>query len=101
MLRRLPTSRFFSYTTLCRSRISFSDDSHCVRKILVRDQSQIRNWLEELGSYFHTVINNNGRSEEHTSELQLHSDLVCRLLLEKKKKRTRSNNLQSEVFIHH
>src|SRR5260221_7298825 len=29
-----------------------------------------------------------GRSEEHTSELQSHSDLVCRLLLEKKKKRT-------------
>src|SRR5438034_6498235 len=31
------------------------------------------------------------RSEEHTSELQSHSDLVCRLLLEKKKKKTKSN----------
>src|SRR5438034_3013598 len=35
------------------------------------------------------------RSEEHTSELQSHSDLVCRLLLEKKKK-TRSNNNKTE-----
>src|SRR5438034_7474811 len=32
------------------------------------------------------------RSEEHTSELQSHSDLVCRLLLEKKKKKKKSNN---------
>src|SRR5438034_7932894 len=32
------------------------------------------------------------RSEEHTSELQSHSDLVCRLLLEKKKKKTKKNN---------
>src|SRR5438034_4718168 len=32
------------------------------------------------------------RSEEHTSELQSHSDLVCRLLLEKKKKKTNTNN---------
>src|SRR5438034_9823693 len=32
------------------------------------------------------------RSEEHTSELQSHSDLVCRLLLEKKKKRTRTKS---------
>src|SRR5437588_4988544 len=33
------------------------------------------------------------RSEEHTSELQSHSDLVCRLLLEKKKKKTQKNNI--------
>src|SRR5438034_7598375 len=35
-----------------------------------------------------------GRSEEHTSELQSHSDLVCRLLLEKKKKQNRKSNTQ-------
>src|SRR5260221_10415720 len=35
-------------------------------------------------------VSHNGRSEEHTSELQSHSDLVCRLLLEKKKKRADS-----------
>ena len=37
-----------------------------------------------------TQIPDNFRSEEHTSELQSHSDLVCRLLLEKKKKKKRS-----------
>ena len=35
-----------------------------------------------------------GRSEEHTSELQSHSDLVCRLLLEKKKKKQKANKQQ-------
>src|SRR5438034_6035897 len=37
------------------------------------------------------------RSEEHTSELQSHSDLVCRLLLEKKKKNTHRNTSQNET----
>src|SRR5438034_8855050 len=37
------------------------------------------------------------RSEEHTSELQSHSDLVCRLLLEKKKKMNKRNRLREEV----
>src|SRR5438034_4471872 len=36
------------------------------------------------------------RSEEHTSELQSHSDLVCRLLLEKKKKKKKKNKLQNK-----
>src|SRR5437588_6103554 len=36
-----------------------------------------------------------GRSEEHTSELQSHSDLVCRLLLEKKKKHTTNRHVQN------
>src|SRR5437588_2561016 len=37
-----------------------------------------------------------GRSEEHTSELQSHSDLVCRLLLEKKKKKTKQTNTKKQ-----
>src|SRR5438034_8858540 len=37
------------------------------------------------------------RSEEHTSELQSHSDLVCRLLLEKKKKKNMNNNQQTRT----
>src|SRR5438132_6969579 len=43
------------------------------------------------------------RSEEHTSELQSHSDLVCRLLLEKKKKNNNKNNpnqIQTSTTIH-
>src|SRR5438034_5031324 len=39
---------------------------------------------------------NEGRSEEHTSELQSHSDLVCRLLLEKKKKRSKKKQTREE-----
>src|SRR5207249_10810175 len=39
-----------------------------------------------LDSFFHSSRSQNGRSEEHTSELQSRFDLVCRLLLEKKKK---------------
>src|SRR5438034_8764841 len=38
------------------------------------------------------------RSEEHTSELQSHSDLVCRLLLEKKKKKTEKNHKQEQTI---
>src|SRR5436190_18738539 len=68
MIRRPPRSTLFPYTTLFRSalsvRISGSDSSRC-------------------GSAGTAAEN---RSEEHTSELQSHSDLVCRLLLEKKKK---------------
>src|SRR5260221_10725553 len=39
----------------------------------------------------------NGRSEEHTSELQSHSDLVCRLLLEKKKKKYRKSAYAAQL----
>src|SRR5438132_9810239 len=41
------------------------------------------------------------RSEEHTSELQSHSDLVCRLLLEKKKKKKKNNNIDVNKIIKH
>src|SRR5438034_5486169 len=40
------------------------------------------------------------RSEEHTSELQSHSDLVCRLLLEKKKKKNKTNNKETKDYNH-
>src|SRR5438034_5628960 len=40
------------------------------------------------------------RSEEHTSELQSHSDLVCRLLLEKKKKKKEKNKVQIKYKTH-
>src|SRR5438034_6115176 len=88
-----PRSTLFPYTTLFRSRgIKKSD-------------LRVEAWLKELGPstalrqwfghepkrweefrrrYFHELEKK--RSEEHTSELQSHSDLVCRLLLEKKKK---------------
>src|SRR5437667_8109193 len=55
-------------------------------------------FVRQVVEYIHqyrpalTVINSTVRSEEHTSELQSHHDLVCRLLLEKKKKKTRTLN---------
>src|SRR5687768_17840207 len=75
MIRRPPRSTLFPYTTLFRSAaIQFTDN-------------QARRGL--------TPPWNNGRrarSEEHTSELQSRLHLVCRLLLEKKKKRTVIND---------
>src|SRR5476649_3057930 len=65
MIRRPPRSTLFPYTTLFRS------------GLLVLGTPNEGAWWWQLAYR---------RSEEHTSELQSHSDLVCRLLLEKKKK---------------
>src|SRR5438034_2070938 len=73
MIRRPPRSTLFPYTTLFRS--VGKDGEHRVHLTL---PDQLVELLErEMARH---------RSEEHTSELQSHSDLVCRLLLEKKKK---------------
>src|SRR2546430_12025722 len=70
MIRRPPRSTLFPYTTLFRS-IPISR-----RSIFPRSDRNLFNRWRGSGS----------RSEEHTSELQSQSNLVCRLLLEKKKK---------------
>src|SRR5438034_6428526 len=78
MIRRPPRSTLFPYTTLFRSHI-LGTERHESRRI----DNQLRGRSGRQGdpgsSRFYL------RSEEHTSELQSHSDLVCRLLLEKKK----------------
>src|SRR5256885_11650910 len=71
MIRRPPRSTLFPYTTLFRSVAGFGAHRHVDRA--VRAQNRERN--ARLGA----------RSEEHTSELQSPCNLVCRLLLEKKK----------------
>src|SRR5260221_7753486 len=76
MIRRPPRSTLFPYTTLFRSR------SH-PRAGAARAGSQ-----PCAGSPASAGAPRRQRSEEHTSELQSHSDLVCRLLLEKKQKTT-------------
>src|SRR5436305_7709544 len=73
MIRRPPRSTLFPYTTLFRSR-----DPH--RRPLHRARRHHRDRLGQ-GRF--------ARSEEHTSELQSRPHLVCRLLLEKKKKKTK------------
>src|SRR5438034_1898506 len=72
MPRRTPRSTLFPYTTLFRS-----------GRLPAQGEIEIRlscHWHAEASDESQT-----NRSEEHTSELQSHSDLVCRLLLEKKK----------------
>src|SRR5690242_21917581 len=78
MIRRPPRSTLFPYTTLFRSamRRSASWASTTSRWSARRDPRACSSWRRTWR-----------RSEEHTSELQSHVNLVCRLLLEKKKKK--------------
>src|SRR5438874_7024038 len=78
MIRRPPRSTLFPYTTLFRS-------AH---------PELVDNAADEIIRYVSPVKH---RSEEHTSELQSRRDLVCRLLLEKKKKTTHSLHAQISV----
>src|SRR2546427_3732059 len=96
MIRRPPRSTLFPYTTLFRSPVlraarivrMFTRPDKQIREAIrtaVTSQSHRKNLSPELCN----------RSEEHTSELQSQSNLVCRLLLEKKK----SNHLQKSENI--
>src|SRR5437868_7968651 len=82
MIRRPPRSTLFPYTTLFRSSVVRGDlDRHDV------SPSASSPFLGPAmcGSFTARGTAHRGRSEEHTSELQSRFDLVCRLLLEKKK----------------
>src|SRR5688572_32044248 len=74
MLRRPPRSTLFPYTTLFRSWQAHGFDLNAATRCVTNTWRKARIEPHEL------------RSEEHTSELQSQSNLVCRLLLEKKKK---------------
>src|SRR5436190_9659494 len=82
MIRRPPRSTLFPYTTLFRSGGIAA---------LVLELTQLRRFSRITSALRRSCSDrpsSTRRSEEHTSELQSHSDLVCRLLLEKKKKHT-------------
>src|SRR2546430_8324612 len=81
MIRRPPRSTLFPYTTLFRSRRRASPARRAVRRGSAPGPGP---GARELSGP------REDRSEEHTSELQSQSNLVCRLLLEKKKKPTKS-----------
>src|SRR3712207_6896698 len=90
MIRRPPRSTLFPYTTLFRSRGEQAqhriDDRE--RPPLVEHVPRARGpHLGEAGRALSTRAHRWNRSEEHTSELQSRQYLVCRLLLEKKKKK--------------
>src|SRR2546421_4323987 len=84
MIRRPPRSTLFPYTTLFRSALPTANlAGHTIFCWFCTFSSLTRTVLAASISF--CVKNLVGRSEEHTSELQSRSDLVCRLLLEKKK----------------
>src|SRR5260370_2946306 len=98
MIRRPPRSTLFPYTTLFRSQSKagirsvapfFHDGRGCERARVIEGASP--NWAA------YRAANSPKRSEEHTSELQSHLNLVCRLLLEKKK--TQQQNLNERNLV--
>src|SRR2546430_12370147 len=92
MIRRPPRSTLFPYTTLFRSRRRFRHvDVHRLPDQGLRQRGE---QLRERDD--HRGRRQRARSEEHTSELQSQSNLVCRLLLEKKKNTT-SNRQRPHV----
>src|SRR2546427_7659643 len=100
MIRRPPRSTLFPYTTLFRSRGGS----------LTRSRGgSLARWASPHGSSCarpagatqtaaSTMANAERRSEEHTSELQSQSNLVCRLLLEKKKKKTSKQSRVAQSY---
>src|SRR2546426_6777561 len=93
MIRRPPRSTLFPYTTLFRSRLDGALSNQC------EDRAEWGGWNLPAGACpggrcsrrqlaarkLHSAGRRAARSEEHTSELQSPCNLVCRLLLEKKK----------------
>src|SRR2546426_7609279 len=91
MIRRPPRSTLFPYTTLFRSCAAFARSMRCYAGWLPR-------WPPDRATYAHgRAPLSLRRSEEHTSELQSPCNLVCRLLLEKKKY---STMLAPALFLH-
>src|SRR5438034_5915921 len=100
MIRRPPGSTLFPYTTLFRS-LGVTGGIGAYKAVEVARGLQKRGH-EVVAVMTHSATRFVGpvtfeaitRSEEHTSELQSHSDLVCRLLLEKKKKKNEHDREQ-------
>src|SRR5256885_13235598 len=88
MIRRPPRSTLFPYTTLFRSSgLELVRERSRALAANVRDQEVLHAGRPELaGAVALCQVRGAARSEEHTSELQSPCNLVCRLLLEKKKK---------------
>src|SRR5438034_2487318 len=85
MIRRPPRSTLFPYTTLFRSARASPPASAPVAAPSKADTGRSNRLARS-------------RSEEHTSELQSHSDLVCRLLLEKKKKKKNKKTRKQQTI---
>src|SRR2546430_12617055 len=90
MIRRPPRSTLFPYTTLFRSLLLGSRGlSAAIRYIFLTPMERHRPCRLLFAVVARRTACDSWRSEEHTSELQSQSNLVCRLLLEKKKQKER------------
>src|SRR5260370_11220416 len=100
MIRRPPRSTLFPYTTLFRSvsaecrgrehgrKVGDVEDR---RRVQIRSALWVAHPVVEIVDVRQDIgVSHYNRSEEHTSELQSHLNLVCRLLLEKKKKQNQT-----------
>src|SRR5260370_18456914 len=98
MIRRPPRSTLFPYTTLFRSAFYLICDwdrmvSAVDSLIPLPQRDTVRRLGHDIDATISAYVRGQSRSEEHTSELQSHLNLVCRLLLEKKKK-----NLEYDIY---
>src|SRR5260370_17926187 len=93
MIRRPPRSTLFPYTTLFRSLHLGQAGPRSERALRNLPHAQSRTTRRALQVH---------RSEEHTSELQSHLNIVCRLLLEKKKEKstTAADNTHNFIFLY-
>src|SRR5438067_9462640 len=102
MIRRPPRSTLFPYTTLFRSKYAGVDQ---MPPLLPSPRTWVnccQIWLLLLWALNLPIASRSTRrSEEHTSELQSRFDLVCRLLLEKKKKENDEKHILHQVNICH
>src|SRR2546427_2960209 len=98
MIRRPPRSTLFPYTTLFRSDdLSLRDKAQFVAERIHGSRQVTDIYLLGLAAS-HAARLVSFRSEEHTSELQSQSNLVCRLLLEKKKTNDSTFYMRSDPF---
>src|SRR5437870_8416400 len=100
MIRRPPRSTLFPYTTLFRS----LDHRGGHRRIQLHAHARRVEALEDVEQVLRVVAGRERlarvlRSEEHTSELQSRGHLVCRLLLEKKKKKIKTHKRMQKTLI--
>src|SRR5438132_10072442 len=93
MIRPPPRSTLFPYTTLFRSQVAFN----LLDRYGEASAERLADARSRIGCEVSGYLAGRLRSEEHTSELQSHSDLVCRLLLEKKKPKnqTKTNAIKT------
>src|SRR5258708_17233763 len=97
MIRRPPRSTLFPYTTLFRSRVRSQAEE--VGQLTIAATAQFQRLQSGIQTSLKLGRGGDRRSEEHTSELQSPDHLVCRLLLEKKKKEHRSDTDYNRYYV--